>query len=81
MEKRCVGKEGGFETFVDKLAENKKSNEIKYYVSCLSDNNAHCFNVKMKNVGGVTAVFYDITALNRCIRIVEARQVENVCTP
>ena len=64
---------GGFETFVDKLTFNKKNNDIKYHVSCLSDNNdefeyngARCFNVKEKNIGSAKAVLYDIEALKKC---------------
>ena len=49
---------GGFETFVEKITEQQKNKEIKYHVSCLSDNNeefehngARCFNVKVPNIG------------------------------
>ena len=30
---------GGFETFVEKLTEGKKDDEIKYHVACMSNNN------------------------------------------
>ena len=29
---------GGFETFVEKLTEKKVSDNIKYHVACMSDN-------------------------------------------
>lgn len=75
---------GGFETFVDKLTENKKSREIKYHVSCLSDNNnefeynnARCFNVKVPNIGAAKAVYYDIAALKRCVEYIVQNSIEN----
>jgi rhamnosyltransferase len=61
---------GGFETFVDNLTKYKKSDEIKYYVTCMSDNNekfcynkALCFNIKVKNIGSAKAILYDIKSL------------------
>ncbi|MSR91204.1 beta 1-4 rhamnosyltransferase Cps2T [Inconstantimicrobium porci] len=75
---------GGFETFVDKLTENKKSQEIKYHVSCLADNNnefeynnARCFNVKVPNIGAAKAVYYDIAALKRCVEYIVQNSIEN----
>lgn len=48
---------GGFETFVEKLTEKKVSQEIKYHVACLSDqddeftyNDARCFNVNVPQI-------------------------------
>lgn len=52
--KGIPAKYGGFETFVEKLTLNKKSNDIKYFVSCMGDNeiyehnNATCFSIKLK---------------------------------
>mgnify|MGYP001624313355 CR=1 FL=1 len=31
---------GGFETFVEKLTENQKDKNIKYYVACMRENSA-----------------------------------------
>ena len=49
---------GGFETFVDELVSRQVNPNIKYHVSCLSDNDtlfaykgAECFNVKVPNIG------------------------------
>ena len=63
-------KYGGFETFVDKLTENSTSRHIKYHVSCRSDNqdefeyhNARCFNIKLPNIGGAQAIYYDILSI------------------
>lgn len=67
---------GGFETFVDKLTADRVSCEIRYHVSRLSDhngeyeyNNAKCFDVKVPNIGPAKAVYYDIAALHRCIKM------------
>lgn len=75
---------GGFETFVDKLTEGKKSKAIKYHVSCLSDkndefeyNDARCFNVKVPNIGPAKAVYYDILALKRCIDYINENKIED----
>lgn len=75
---------GGFETFVDKLVSNKQSNNIKYHVSCMSNNNsefeyksARCFNVNVKNIGSAKAVIYDIKSLERCISYIEENNLEN----
>ena len=37
--KGIPAKYGGFETFVEKLTENKKSKKIKYHVACIGENN------------------------------------------
>lgn len=75
---------GGFETFVDKLTENKKTKEIRYHVSCLSNdeeefvyNNARCFNVKVPNIGAAKAVYYDIKALEMSLNYIEQNKIEN----
>ena len=75
---------GGFETFVEKITEQQKNKEIKYHVSCLSDNNeefehngARCFNVKVPNIGPAKAVYYDVIALKECIKYIKENKVEN----
>lgn len=67
---------GGFETFVDKLTAYRKSDDICYHVSRLSDHNgeyecngAQCFDVKVPNLGAAKAVYYDVVALRRSITI------------
>lgn len=64
---------GGFETFVEKLTECQKNNQIKYHVSCLAEdteefehNGAHCFHVKVPQIGAAKAVYYDLAALRYC---------------
>lgn len=67
---------GGFGTFVDKLTAYRKSDDICYHVSRLSDHNgeyecngAKCFDVKVPNLGAAKAVYYDVVALRRSITI------------
>lgn len=75
---------GGFETFVEKLTEQQVSKEIKYHVSCLSNdtrefehNGARCFNVNVPNIGPAKAVYYDIMALRECIKYIKVNNIEN----
>lgn len=75
---------GGFETFVDKLTENKVSDDIKYHGACLSDNDdefiyndARCFNIKVPNIGAAKAVIYDILALKRSIEYIRNNNIKN----
>lgn len=82
--KGIPAKYGGFETFVEKLTENKKSNEIKYHVSCLSENfkefqhnNSRCFNIKVPNIGPAKAVYYDVKALKKSIEYIEKNNIKN----
>ena len=62
---------GGFETFVAKLTQYKKSPRIQYHVAVLSDhtgeymhNGARCFCVKVPDIGSAKAVYYDGAALD-----------------
>ncbi|WP_079438532.1 beta 1-4 rhamnosyltransferase Cps2T [Clostridium chromiireducens] len=82
--KGIPAKYGGFETFVEKLTEGKKSKEIKYHVSCLADNikefeynGARCFNVKVPNIGAAKAVYYDIAALKETIKHIKRNKIKN----
>ena len=82
--KGIPAKYGGFETFVDKLVGGKQNENIKYSVSCLSDNydefeynGARCFNIKVPNIGAAKAVYYDILALKESIKYIEKNCIEN----
>jgi len=82
--KGIPAKYGGFETFVEKLTEGQKSKEIKYHVSCLTDNEkefehngARCFNVKVPNIGAAKAVYYDIAALKESIKYIREKKIKN----
>ena len=81
--KGIPAKYGGFETFVEKLTENQKNKNIKYYVACMRENSAKsnitsdvfehngatCFNIDVPNIGPARAIAYDIAALNKSIEI------------
>ena len=82
--KGIPAKYGGFETFVEKLTENKVSNEIKYHVACQGDNqdvfnhnNARCFNIKVPNIGPAKAVYYDLKALKDTVEYIKENNLEN----
>lgn len=82
--KGIPAKYGGFETFVEKLTEKKVSNELKYHVSCLANddrefehNGARCFNINVPNIGPAKAVYYDIVALRECIRYIKENEIKN----
>lgn len=89
--KGIPAKYGGFETFVEKLTENKKSEYIQYYVACMEENSlksgiegeqftyneAICFNIKVPNVGPARAVLYDILALKKSIEISKKNHDQN----
>ena len=82
--KGIPAKYGGFETFVDKLTENQVSEEIKYHVACMGEddnefeyNGAHCFNVKVPNIGAAKAVYYDIAAFKYCNRYIKEHNIKD----
>jgi rhamnosyltransferase len=82
--KGIPAKYGGFETFVEKLTEGQKSKEIRYHVSCLSDNTkifehngARCFNVNVPDIGPAKAVYYDIAALKECIKYIRKNNIKS----
>lgn len=75
---------GGFETFVEKLTENRLNENIRYNVSCLADNydefthnGARCFNIKVPNIGSSKAVYYDILALKKSIEYIENNNIKD----
>ncbi|WP_139691830.1 beta 1-4 rhamnosyltransferase Cps2T [Sporolactobacillus terrae] len=75
---------GGFETFVEQLTVRRINKEIKYHVTCLSDNNnefyyngVHCFNIDVWNIGSGKAVLYDIFSIKRCIEYIKLNNLKN----
>ena len=63
--KGIPAKYGGFETFVEKLTHGKQTDEIKYHVSCMNNdekhfeyNNADCFNVRVPFKGAPGRIFH-----------------------
>lgn len=82
--KGIPAKYGGFETFVDKLTEKKVSEEIKYHVAAMADNEdefeynrSRVFNIKVPNIGPAKAVYYDLAALKSCIKYIKENNIEN----
>ena len=75
---------GGFETFVDKLTENRKNEKIKYHVACIGKqaedlvyNDARCFYINVPNVGPAKAIYYDIMALRKSIKYIKEKEIDN----
>lgn len=82
--KGIPAKYGGFETFVDQLVSRQQNQDIQYHVSCLDDNeketqycDAHCFNVKVPNIGPAKAVYYYIAALKYSVNYIKEHQLSN----
>lgn len=66
---------GGFETYVEKMVEYQTDENIQFHVARLADdekryeyNGAICFNVKVPHIGAAKAIYYDIAALDKCIK-------------
>lgn len=81
--KGIPAKYGGFETFVEKLTQYKKSDRIQYHVACMNTgdnlygngqkhfihNQADCFNIDVPNIGPAKAIYYDMKALDYSIAL------------
>ncbi len=83
--KGILAKYDGFETYVEKLTENQKNKNIKYFVACTRKNSkksntninkdffeyndATCFSIDVPNIGPAKAIAYDIAALKKAIEI------------
>ena len=83
-------KYGGFETFVDKLTEYKKSDQIQYHVSAIQDNDdynpdkvtyeyngAHCFNIKQRINSAAKAIFYDVDSIKYSLNYIKENKIED----
>lgn len=82
--KGIPAKYGGFETFVENLTSKRQQNNIKYHVACMANNyeefthnNARCFNINVPNIGPAKAVYYDIRALQHCIKYIKTNKIKN----
>ena len=71
---------GGFETFVEKLTQYRKSDRIRYHVARMAEddmrfeyNGAECFDIKVPYIGSARAVVCDLLALRRCIEYCKER--------
>lgn len=76
---------GGFETFVDQLVSNKKTDQIRYHVACLSDDRhqthfdyqgADCFTINPPKLGPARVIAYDLMALSYALKLVRRQQLE-----
>lgn len=80
---------GGFETFVDKLTEYQKSENIKYHVSCIKGrleydpnntereyNGAHCFDIVERVSGPAKAIFYDIDSIKYSLDYIKKHNIK-----
>lgn len=82
--KNC-GAYGGYETFLDKLTEYHQHNKrIKYHLAWKGNesrefeyHNAHCFQIKVPNIGPAQAIYYDVQALRYCLRYIKDNKIEN----
>lgn len=75
---------GGFETFVEKLTGGRQNQDIQYHVACqahdtkeFEHNGAHCFNIKVPDIGPAKAVYYDIAAFKYCLKYIQKNKIEN----
>ena len=83
--KGVPGTYGGYETFVDKLTEYHADHvDLKYHIACKSADtgefeyhNAHCFKVKVPNIGPAQAIYYDVAALRQCCCYIQKHKIEN----
>lgn len=83
--KGIPGNYGGYETFVDKLTEYHQDNpDLKYHVACKAKDtktfeyhNADCFDVKVPNVGPAQAIYYDVAALNHCVKYIKQHNIQH----
>lgn len=83
--KGIPGNYGGYETFVDKLTEyHMDVEEIKYHIACKGTStgefyyhNAHCFNVKVPDLGSAQAIYYDVAALRYCCKHIQENNIDS----
>lgn len=83
--KGIPGNYGGYETFVDRLTEYHQNNpNLKYHVACKAKDtktfeyhNADCFDVKVPSIGPAQAIYYDVAALNQCVRYIKRHNTQH----
>ena len=81
--KNC-GAYGGYETFLEKLTEFHQENpQLKYHIAWKGTekkefyyHNAHCFQINVPDIGHAQAIYYDITALNFCIKDIKKHKIK-----
>lgn len=83
--KGIPGNYGGYETFVDKLTEYHQNNpSLKYHAACKAKDtktfeyhNADCFDVKVPDIGPAQAIYYDVAALNYCVKYIKQHNIQH----
>lgn len=75
---------GGFESFVDQLVQHQKEKDIQYHVACMNSeqseffyHGAHCFSVKVPQIGPAKAVYYDLAAFRYCLHYIRKHDCQN----
>jgi len=79
------GNYGGYETFLDKLTEYHQNNSgIKYHIAWKGKepkefdyHNAHSFQIRVPDIGPAQAIYYDVAALNYCVKHIKTNHIEN----
>lgn len=78
-------KYGGFETFVEKLVQHQVSDQIRYHVACLSDEEtgrhfdyqgADCFTVNPPKLGPARVIAYDMMAIRYALKLIKTQGIE-----
>lgn len=85
--KGIPAKYGGFETFTDNLVSRKKSNQIQYYVACMTNNKdsndtfeyngAICKNIYVPDLGSGKAILYDTNSLRWALNTIDKKKLSN----
>lgn len=81
--KNC-GAYGGYETFLEKLTEYHQENpQLKYHIAWKGTekkefyyHNAHCFQINVPDIGHAQAIYYDVAALNFCIKDIKEHKIK-----
>lgn len=75
---------GGFESFVDQLIQHQTEKDIQYHVACMNSeqseffyHGAHCFSVKVPQMGSAKAVYYDLAAFHYCLNYIQRHDCKN----
>ena len=75
---------GGYETFLEKLTEYHMGKKIKYHIAWkgkvakeFEHNGAHCFQIKVPNIGSIQAIYYDVAALSFCLVHIKKNHIKN----
>lgn len=81
--KNC-GAYGCYETFLEKLTEYHQENpQLKYHIAWKGTekkefyyHNAHCFQINVPDIGHAQAIYYDVAALNFCIKDIKKHKIK-----